>query len=42
MEVGKINSLDTIEERIEFHEISKEFYLDIDNSINKVKIKIKI
>jgi hypothetical protein len=32
------NSLDTIEERIEFHEISKEF-LDIDNSINKVKIK---
>jgi hypothetical protein len=32
------NSLDTIEERIEFHEISKEFYLD-DNSINKVKIK---
>jgi hypothetical protein len=33
------NSLDTIEERIEFHEISKEFYLDVDNCVNKVKIK---
>lgn len=36
------NNIDTIKERIKYHEISTEFYLDIDNCIDKVKLKYPI
>jgi hypothetical protein len=34
-----MDSYDTIKERIKYHEVSSEFYLDIDNCIDKVKLK---
>lgn len=33
------NNFDTIEGRIDFHDRSKEFYLDVNNCIDKVKLK---
>lgn len=34
-----LKTYNTIKERIKYHELSSEFYLDIDNCIDKVKLK---